>query len=165
MNVLTDIWSAQLGVSLGPGQGLLQVTALSVHYGSGALAAPAVGGASMSIDAGEAVGLLGESGCGKSTLARAILGMLPRGSRVEGSIKYRGKELTSASDAEMCAIRGGDIALISQDPAQTLNPVLTVGAQVSEVLRSHISLPGAERKQRVIEILRSVGFASPEQVS
>ena len=149
----------------GQADALLQIANLSVRYATDGAPVQAVCRASFTISPGEAVGLLGESGCGKSTLARAILGLLPRAAHVEGSIRFRNLEVTSARESELQPLRGGEVALISQDPAQSLNPVLTVGAQVEEVLRSHVPLARRQRKSRVIETLRSVGFADPEQVS
>lgn len=144
---------------------MLQLCEVSVRYGGAPVAVQAVSTTSFTIYPGEAVGLLGESGCGKSTLARTILGLLPPGAHAEGRIRFQDKELTSATEDELCSIRGGQIALISQDPAQSLNPVLTIGVQVAEVLRSHVRLPGAERSLRAIETLRSVGFSNPETIS
>jgi peptide/nickel transport system ATP-binding protein len=144
---------------------LLQVGGVSVQYGTGPHAIQAVSRASFSIQAGESVGVLGESGSGKSTLARAILRLLPSTAKLEGSIVFRGQELTSLSDSKLQRLRGARIALIAQDPAQALNPVLTVGVQVAEVLRSHTSLSPSEVKIRVLETLAGVGFQEPASIS
>ena len=138
---------------------------MSVRYGAGPHAIQAVFRASFSIHAAESVGLLGESGSGKSTLARALLRLLPSTATLDGSVRFRGQELTASSDSELQRLRGGQIALIAQDPAQALNPVLTVGVQVAEVLRSHTSLSRAERKARVLETLGSAGFQDPDTIS
>jgi oligopeptide/dipeptide ABC transporter ATP-binding protein len=147
------------------GQVLLRVGDVSVRYGDGPLAIQAVCRASFTLAAGEAAGLLGESGSGKSTLARALLGLLPSAAKLEGSIAFRGQELTSATDSELQRLRGAHIALIAQDPAQALNPVLTIGVQVSEVLRSHTFLSRSELKSRILETLGSVGFQDPAAIS
>ena len=143
-------------------QNLLQATKVSVRYGD---VLRAVCGATFSVQAGEAVGLLGESGCGKSTLARAVLGLLPAHTTVEGSILFRGRDLLSASTGQLRELRGAQVALVAQDPAQSLNPVLTIGTQVSEVLRSHTSLSRKERRGRTLEVLASVGFKEPHAIA
>jgi oligopeptide/dipeptide ABC transporter ATP-binding protein len=147
------------------GQNLLRVKELSVRYGQGPLATQAVARASLTIDAGEIVGLLGESGCGKSTLAHTIMGSLPPSARTKGSVLFREQELISASESDLQKIRGSEIALIAQDPAQALNPVLAIGVQVAEVLRSHTSLSRSGRRNRVLELLESVGFEDAVSIS
>src|SRR5512135_2111783 len=150
MIVCTVICFSAFGNRVGiQGQILLRVGELSVRYGEGPRAIQAVSRASLTVNSGEIVGLLGESGCGKSTFARALLGLLPEAARVEGSIRFRDQELTTASQRELQKIRGSQIALIAQDPAQALNPVLTTGVQVAEVLRSHTPLSRSDRKSRV----------------
>lgn len=149
----------------GQGRALLKITNLSVRYFTDGAPVQAVCGASLAILQGESIGVLGESGSGKSTLARAILGLLPATARAEGSIRFQDIEITSAKEEDLRPLRGAQVALVSQDPALTLNPVLAIGTQIDEVLRSHTSLSGHERKLRVIETLRSVGFAAPEQIS
>ena len=109
------------------------------------------------------VGILGESGSGKSTLAAALLKLLPAHAEYkDGEILFEGRDLLKMPDAELRAIRGSRAALIPQDPASTLNPVLKVGTQIAEVLRAHMSQTGRERRQRVLELLREVGFEVPE---
>ena len=145
---------------------LLQIRELGVTYPA-ANGSPiaAVDDLSIEIRIGEVVGILGESGCGKSTLANAILLLLPSHARQErGSILLRGRDLLSATEPELRALRGRDIALIPQDPALSLNPVMNVGSQIAEVLRAHLSLRPAERRGRVIEVLREVGFDRPEDI-
>ena len=144
---------------------LLRVASMSVLYAGALAATKAVSCASFNINERETVGLIGESGCGKSTLARAIVGLLPSSARREGSILFRGQELICATEAELQRVRGAHIALISQDPAQALNPVLSIGVQIAEVLRSHTTLSRSEVKSRVGETLASVGFDDPEAIS
>jgi ABC-type glutathione transport system ATPase component len=119
---------------------LLRVDNVSVRYGQGSSLPYAVWQTSLVIHEGECIGLLGESGCGKTTLARALIGLLPNGAVVDGSIVFRGQEITSTPAIKLRGFRGAQIALIAQDPAQALNPVLTIGPQITEVLRSHSSL-------------------------
>src|SRR5262249_12935186 len=103
--------------------------------------------------AGEAVGIAGPSGSGKSTLARALLGMLPEGCWVKGQILFRNRNLPSLRSWELAAIRGKEMALVHQEPALALNPVLRVSTQIDEVLRAHTSLGKAERDHRVRQLL------------
>jgi ABC-type glutathione transport system ATPase component len=143
-----------------------EIRGLTVRYaprsGSPLLALDEV---TLSIAAGEVVGVLGESGSGKSTLAAAILCLLPSGVQSQGSIVFEGRDLLSASEAERRAIRGRRISLIGQDPALALNPVMRAGTQISEVLRAHLSLRRGERKQRIEELLAEVGFEDPERIA
>jgi oligopeptide/dipeptide ABC transporter ATP-binding protein len=114
----------------------------------------AVDGASFHIDAAVAVGLLGESGCGKSSVALAIPGLLPPGGRVErGAILWRGSELRGLSETRMAALRGAEIALVFQEPALALNPVMRVGDQICEVLRAHRPWPRRRVREHAAEVL------------
>lgn len=144
----------------------VQVRQLAVSYSSqGGNPVCALDGLSIEIRAGEIIGVLGESGCGKSTLASALLRLLPPNARCEaGSILVRGRDLLSLSESELRAIRGREISLIPQDPALALNPLMTVGSQVGEVLRAHLPLRAEQRRARVNELLREVGFAHPDEI-
>ena len=125
----------------------------------------AVDGLSLAIGPGEIVGILGASGCGKSTLASAMLRLLPPHARCEGgAILIRGRDLLHLSEKELRAIRGREISLIPQDPALSLNPVMTAGSLVGEVLRAHFPLNAEQRRQRVVELLREVGFDHPDEI-
>ncbi len=125
----------------------------------------ALDGVSVGIHPGEIVGILGESGSGKSTLASALLRLLPPHADCEnGTILIRGRGLLKLSETELRAIRGREISLIPQDPALALNPVMTAGSQVGEVLRAHLPLSAQQRRQRVMELLREVGFDHPEEI-
>jgi oligopeptide/dipeptide ABC transporter ATP-binding protein len=121
--------------------------------------------ASLEIRPGELVGILGESGSGKSTLAACLLRLLPSDAHYDsGSIWYRGRDLVTLSEAELRGIRGVKIALIPQDPALALNPVIQVGRQIAEVLRAHIRMSRQDRRTRVAELLAEVGFDQPRQI-
>ncbi|MFJ4284358.1 dipeptide ABC transporter ATP-binding protein [Paenarthrobacter nicotinovorans] len=119
---------------------------------------------SLQISPGEVLALVGESGSGKSTTAQAVIGLLAGNGRVDGgSILLNGTDIAGWSQKRLESIRGAKIALIPQDPTSSLNPVLTVGAQVEEVLRLHTKLPKTERRRRVLELLERVGIPEPER--
>ena len=115
---------------------------------------------SLDVEAGEAVGLLGESGCGKSTLLLAILGLLPPSARVvRGSVRLRGRELLGSAAEPSCGdVRGAEIAIVFQDPALALNPVRRVGAQVAEVVRAHRAQSRRRCRADAVAILAEVGL-------
>jgi oligopeptide/dipeptide ABC transporter ATP-binding protein len=124
----------------------------------------ALDGVSIEVRSGEIVGILGESGCGKSTLASALLRLLaPRAKCEGGTILFCGRDLLNLPERELRAIRGREISLIPQDPALSLNPVMTAGSQVAEVLRAHLPLTTQQRRERVMELFREVGFDNPEE--
>jgi oligopeptide/dipeptide ABC transporter ATP-binding protein len=124
----------------------------------------AVDGVSFSVHAGETLGLVGESGCGKSVTSLSILRLLPEpaGRIVGGQILFEGEDLVPKSEAEMCQIRGGRIAIILQDPMTSLNPVFSVGEQIAEAFRIHRRLSGKRLWELVTDMLRLVKIPSPE---
>ena len=116
---------------------------------------------SLSIRRGETVGLVGESGCGKSTLGRAVMRLLPANAAVEGSIRLLGEDVLANDDRAMRRLRGGVVAMIFQNPMSALNPVLTIGRQITEVLETHTGLRGRAAMARAIELLHTVGIDRP----
>lgn len=125
----------------------------------------ALDGVNIEVRSGEIVGILGESGCGKSTLASALLRLLaPHAKCQGGTIQFCGRDLLNLPERELRAIRGREISLIPQDPAPSLNPVMTTGSQAGEVLRAHLPLTAQQRRERVTELLREVGFDHPEEI-
>jgi peptide/nickel transport system ATP-binding protein len=143
---------------------MLEVKDLRLGFISGRQTLAAVDGISFAIAKGETFALLGESGCGKSVTAQGILRLLPAAGRVlGGSVKLDGEELLALPEADMRAYRGGRMAMIFQEPATSLNPVLTVGRQIGEVLERHLQMSGEAARQRMLELLRQVGIADPER--
>ncbi len=142
------------------GHPILEVRDLSVTFQvRGGQAVRAVDGVSFSVLPGETLGVVGESGSGKSVTSLAILGLLPqRGVKVSGSIRLDGKELLGASERELRHVRGRRVAMVFQDPMTSLNPVLTVGRQLSEVLLEHQVCSRADAPQRAAALLDRVGI-------
>jgi oligopeptide/dipeptide ABC transporter ATP-binding protein len=144
---------------------LLHVEGLGIHYVSarGARVVRAVEEVSFALAAGETLGIVGESGSGKTTLALSLVRLLPAAARVvAGAIRFEGEDLLAKTDADMRRIRGKRIAMILQDPMASLNPLFTVGDQVSEPLRVH---EGARRRAawaRARDLLRAVRIPAPE---
>ena len=142
---------------------VLEVRGLSVTFSTETGSLSAVDGVDLTLAAGEIVGIVGESGCGKSVTAMSLAGLLPRSARVSGSVRLLGKEMIGASPAELRAARGRDIAYIFQEPMSSLNPVLTVGRQIGEVLQIHEGLSRRRARARAVELLALVGIPSPAQ--
>ena len=138
---------------------LLQVENLQTTFFTDKETIRAVDGVSFDIRRGESVGIVGESGSGKSVTARSIMGLIDNpGKIVGGSIRYKGEELTDNSEKEWRQIRGGEIAMVFQDPLSSLNPVYTVGNQIKESLRLHQGLRGKEATEEAINLLEAVGI-------
>ncbi|HEX5533426.1 MAG TPA: ABC transporter ATP-binding protein [Actinomycetales bacterium] len=144
---------------------LLQVDGLSVTFGGkGRKPVRAVDGVSFSVRPGEVVGLVGESGSGKSVTSLAIMGLLPRrGTTVEGSVRFEGQELVGASRSQLSRLRGREMAMVFQDPMTSLNPVVPVGRQVTEVLRQHTDLDRAGALKEAENLLDQVGIPDPKR--
>jgi peptide/nickel transport system ATP-binding protein len=143
---------------------LLEVDDLTVRFRTLRGEVHAVNGVELSVDAGETVALVGESGCGKSVTALAILGLLARTASVtRGRVVFDGRDLVGRSERELRQLRGQAISMIFQDPMSSLNPVMTVGTQVGEVLEAHTDLGGAAIKRRSVELLDEVGIPNAGQ--
>jgi len=143
---------------------MLSVTDLRLGFAAGRRTLLAVDGISFTISRGETFALLGESGCGKSATAQGLMRLLPAAGRiVGGSVSLDGEDLLALAEADMRGWRGRRMAMIFQEPATSLNPVLTVGRQIGEVLERHLGLAGAAARERMLDLLRQVGIADPER--
>ena len=144
---------------------LLQISDLRTHFQTPHGTARAVDRVCLEINAGEVLGVVGESGCGKSVLALSILQLLPMPPAffAGGEILFDGRNLIEASPRDITAIRGNRISMIFQEPMTALNPVFTVGNQISEVYRVHQGLSTRESTEKSIEILDKIGVPAPGQ--
>jgi oligopeptide/dipeptide ABC transporter ATP-binding protein len=144
---------------------LVEIRDLRVQFRTDAGAAKAVDGLSLDIYQGEVLGLVGESGSGKSVTALSILRLIPDppGKIVSGSIRYRDRDLLGLSRPEMRAIRGNEISMIFQEPMTSLNPVFTIGMQMTEVILEHQRCSKDEAFRQSVEMLKLVGIPSPER--
>ena len=139
---------------------ILEIKDLIVRYETEDGVVEAVNSVNLSLRQGAAVGLVGETGAGKTTLAKSILRLIqwPPGRIVSGQIFYNGKDLTAISEEEMCKIRGNDISMIFQDRMTALNPVMTIGKQISEVIAVHEKVSSAEAEEKMKSMLTMVGI-------
>jgi peptide/nickel transport system ATP-binding protein len=144
---------------------LLEVRDLSVVFQRrGEAPFTAVDGVSFDVAPGQTVGLVGESGCGKSVTSLAIMGLLAkRGVRVSGSAKFDGTELLTLSDRQMRDRRGRDLGMVFQDPLSSLNPVVSIGLQVTEVLERHRDMSRKKASVEAAELLDKVGIPDPKR--
>jgi peptide/nickel transport system ATP-binding protein len=143
---------------------LLEVENLQTHFGTSDGIVRAVEGLSFHVEAGETLGIVGESGCGKSVTSMSILRLVPEPpGKVAGSIRFEGRELLRTSEREMQEIRGNAISMIFQEPMTSLNPVITVGGQISETVRIHQGTSAKDAEAKAIEMLRLVGISAPER--
>lgn len=145
---------------------LVQFRNLETHFHTSAGVVKAVDKISFSIREGETVGVVGESGCGKSVTAMSLMRLVegPHGVIAGGEILYEDKDLLKLSKREMARIRGKDISIIFQEPMTSLNPVLTIGDQITEPLMMHLLLRRKEARQRAIELIELVGIPRAEQI-
>ncbi len=135
---------------------MLAVTDLRVTLQTRRGPADALRGVSFAMQRGDTVGLIGESGCGKSITALALMGLLPEGARVGGSIRFDGQELTALDEAALCRLRGARIGMVFQEPMTALNPLHTVGRQIAESLRLHRGASHAAARAEALRLLERV---------
>src|SRR5690349_8959884 len=144
---------------------LLEVRELRTEFRTGAGLVRAVDGISYTVDPGETVAIVGESGSGKSVEALSILRLIPDppGRVTGGEVLFDGRDLRQLSEEEMRKVRGRDIGMVFQEPMTSLNPVLTIGRQITETLEQH---QGADREaadKRAVELLSMVGISDPQR--
>jgi peptide/nickel transport system ATP-binding protein len=142
---------------------VLEVTGLGVDFWVDGQFYPAAKDLNYTVRRGEVLAIVGESGSGKSSSSMALLGLLPQNAKISGSIKLLGRELQGIPEAELRKVRGNSIAVIFQEPMTALNPVYTVGFQITEALRSHFDLSLDTARERAVELLRMVEIPDPER--
>jgi oligopeptide transport system ATP-binding protein len=144
---------------------LLSVRDLEVKFVTRRATVHAVSGISFDLEAGETLGIVGESGCGKSVSSLAMLGILPRpaGRVTGGEVRFEDRDLLQLRDSDLRRIRGRDIAMIFQDPMTSLNPVLTVGRQLTESSRKHLGMDKSQAEEAAISLLERVGIPSAKE--
>ena len=144
---------------------LLEIEGLKTQFFTSAGTVRAVDGVNYNVEAGETVAVVGESGCGKSVTALSIMRLVadPPGKIVEGEIRFNGTDLLSLDEEEMRQIRGRDIGMVFQEPMTSLNPVLSVGRQLTETLETHFGMSREDADKRAVELLGLVGIAEPER--
>jgi oligopeptide/dipeptide ABC transporter ATP-binding protein len=142
---------------------LLEISDLHTEFRTGAGIVRAVDGVSYTVDAGETVAVVGESGSGKSVTALSVLRLIPNppGEITAGSVIFAGRDLLTLSEPQMREIRGGEIGMVFQEPMTSLNPVLTIGRQITETLEQHRGMARAEAVKRAEDLLTQVGIAEP----
>jgi oligopeptide/dipeptide ABC transporter ATP-binding protein len=144
---------------------ILKIEDLSVAYRERGRTLRAADGVSLTLDRGSTLALVGESGCGKTTVGLSILNLLPFPGAIDsGRVLLDGRDVLSMPADELRRVRGRRISMIFQDPIAGLNPVLSIGAQVEEIVRTHQDLPKRESRGRTIEALRKQGLPNPEQL-
>ena len=142
---------------------LLEIENLSVEFPSRSSVLHAVEGVSLSLDAGDVLGIVGESGSGKSVTMMALMGLVPYPGRVTASkMRFDGHDLMGLSTKERNRLTGKDVAMIFQEPTTSLNPCFSVGFQLAETLRVHLGMDSKAAKRRSIELLEQVGISDPE---
>jgi oligopeptide/dipeptide ABC transporter ATP-binding protein len=145
-------------------QSALELRGLTVAFPTRTGLAVAVNSVSLTVAPGQVTGIVGESGSGKTMICRAILGLVPwPGAILGGEIRWRGRDLVSASPSALRDVRGREVAMIFQDPSSALDPVFTVGDQIAEPLRVHLGLSRSAAEKRAVELLGRVGIPSPRE--
>ncbi|MFN3648115.1 MAG: ABC transporter ATP-binding protein [Armatimonadota bacterium] len=142
---------------------LLSVRNLRVDFRRGSRDLRAVDDVSFDLAPGEVLGVVGESGCGKSVTALSVMRLVPSPpATISGEVRFHGRDLLAAPEREMRAIRGGQIAMVFQDPLSSLNPVMTIGFQVAEAIMLHQQVTRREAWERAVQMLHRVGLPDPE---
>ena len=159
---MTDLITTSAGGPFSVPAPVLEIADLRVSFPSEAGTVEAVRGLSYSVSPGEVLGIVGESGSGKSVSALAIMGLLPDRAKVEGSIRFGGRELGGLGDKALTDIRGSGISMVFQDPLSALTPVYMVGSQIAEAIRAHhTDTSRAAAADRAVDLLKLVGIPNP----
>ena len=147
-------------------ENILEVRDLSMSFFNSHGELPAVNHVTFNVEKGKTLGIVGESGCGKSMTSLCVMGLFPQppGKIVGGSILFQGKDLTKLKHREMRKIRGKGISMIFQEPMTSLNPVLTIGDQITEAILLHEKVSKAEAKARALHMIELVGIPMPEKI-
>ena len=142
---------------------LLDIIGLRTEFRTGAGVVHAVDGVSYAVEAGETVAVVGESGSGKSVTALSVMRLIPDppGKITAGSVLFAGRDLLTLTEPEMRKIRGAEIGMVFQEPMTSLNPVLTIGRQITETLEQHLGMDPSAATRRAAELLIQVGIAEP----
>ncbi|WP_420897805.1 ABC transporter ATP-binding protein [Brevibacillus marinus] len=145
---------------------IVEIKGLRTHFFTEYGEIPAVDGVDLYVQKGEVLGVVGESGCGKSVTALSVMRLVPHppGKIVGGSIRFKGEELVSASEKRMRQLRGNQLAMIFQEPMTSLNPVFTIGEQISETVRLHRDLSKKQARLHAVEMLQKVGIPRAESI-
>ena len=151
--------------SLSKSEPLLSIEDLKTHIPTELGIVKAVDGVCLSVDRGRTLGIVGESGCGKSILCRTILRLLPANAVIPDTcrILFNGKTISGITEKKINSIRGRQIAMIFQDPMSSLNPVMNVGTQITEMLTHHLGMKRGIAIEKAVELLKSVGIPDPDQ--
>ena len=145
---------------------ILRIEGLRTQYHDRKQVVKAVDGVDLELRRGEILGIVGESGCGKSTLGLSILNLVPHPGYIdEGAIYYEGRNVLEMSGTELRDLRGRDISMIFQDPVAGLNPVLSVGDQVEEIITAHQGVSKREARRKAIELLSSMGLSDASRIA
>jgi oligopeptide/dipeptide ABC transporter ATP-binding protein len=142
---------------------ILRVSNLKTYFHTEDGVVKAVDGVDFHVNSGEIVGLVGESGCGKTVTSLSVIGLIPAPGKVKGKIDFLGQDLLQLSREELSDIRGNQISMIFQQPQSSLNPVLTIGDQIAEVLHIHRNVKKEVAWDKAVDMLRLVGIPSPEK--
>ncbi len=148
----------------GPKMSLLEVRNLYINLQTHDNVVQAVRGVSFSLEPKDTLAIVGESGSGKSMTVKGVMKLLPKSGRIDaGQVIFDGRDITNYSDRQMRGLNGSEISMIFQDPMTSLNPTMTIGKQIMEVLREHEKMSAHAMKERAMELLGLVGISSPEK--
>ncbi|RLD04031.1 MAG: ABC transporter ATP-binding protein [Chloroflexi bacterium] len=144
---------------------LLQIQDLHLEFKTGRGILKALSGITLDVNRGEIFGVVGETGCGKTVTGLSVLQLLPQSANIpQGKILFEGRNLPDTSEREMSKIRGGEIAMIFQDPTTSLNPVFAIGKQLTRIVREHFNMNRKEARAHIAKIFESVGLPDVERI-